>query len=93
MLLNTSFNRHGISTISTPRQAVEHLMEGCMDVLYIGKFKIELKKNRLLSKKENNLKDEKDLLKQNNVKWLNQNKSEMKNSAIKKYINNLKRLK
>ena len=45
--------------------------------LYIGKFKIELKKNRLLSKKENNLKDEKDLLKQNNVKWLNQNKSEI----------------
>ena len=34
----------------------------------------------------------KDLLKQNNVKWLNQNKSEMKNSAIKKYINNLKDL-
>ena len=35
MLLNTSFNRHGIATISTPRQAIEHLHERCIDKLYL----------------------------------------------------------
>ena len=45
IILNTSF-RHGISTISTPRQAIEHLMEGCIEILYINEFKVELKKNR-----------------------------------------------
>jgi carbamoyltransferase len=34
-LLNTSFNRHGISTISTPRSAIEHLLQGCIEHLYI----------------------------------------------------------
>lgn len=39
-LLNTSFNRHGISTISSPRQALEHLLAGAVDALLIGKFYI-----------------------------------------------------
>ena len=43
IVLNTSFNRHGISTISHPRQAIEHLMEGCLDVLYLNRLKIKLK--------------------------------------------------
>ena len=47
MVLNTSFNRHGISTICSPRQALEHLLEGCMDVLYIDKYKLSFDKNRL----------------------------------------------
>ena len=46
VVLNTSFNRHGISTISSPRQAVEHLLEGCMDYLAIDDFLIAVKDNR-----------------------------------------------
>ena len=34
VVLNTSFNRHGISTISSPRQAIEHLLEGTCDFLF-----------------------------------------------------------
>ena len=41
--MNTSFNRHGIATISSPRQAIEHLLEGCMDFLIISNFIIFLK--------------------------------------------------
>tara|TARA_B100000700_G_C15056596_1_gene863128 strand:- start:2394 stop:4226 length:1833 start_codon:yes stop_codon:yes gene_type:complete len=37
-LLNTSFNRHGISTISTPRQAIEHLLFSNIDYLVIDNF-------------------------------------------------------
>lgn len=38
MVLNTSFNRHGVPIVSTPRQAVQHLLEGNVDVLAIGDF-------------------------------------------------------
>lgn len=48
-VLNTSFNRHGIATISTPRQALDHLLEGCVDYLAIGSFIIDCKQNRLKS--------------------------------------------
>ena len=44
--MNTSFNRHGIATISSPRQAIEHLLEGCMDYLIISDFMISFKENR-----------------------------------------------
>ena len=56
-LLNTSFNRHGIATISTPRQAIDHLFNGCIDVLIIDDFIVypnkKLKKNhkKILSEK------------------------------------------
>ena len=40
VILNTSFNRHGISTISSPRQAIEHLLEGTCDYLFIEGFLI-----------------------------------------------------
>ena len=46
-VLNTSFNRHGIATISTPRHAVEHLLEGCVDYLAIGNFLVARNKNRM----------------------------------------------
>lgn len=38
LVLNTSFNRHGIATIVYPRQAFEHLLNGCLDVLAIGDY-------------------------------------------------------
>ncbi len=62
VLLNTSFNRHGISTISTPRQAVEHLLEGCMDYLAIGNFLVEFEKNRIAVEPGRTVTDEKLLL-------------------------------
>ena len=40
LILNTSFNRHGISTISTPRQAIEHLMEGCIEIFILMNLKL-----------------------------------------------------
>ncbi len=40
IVLNTSFNRHGIATISTPKQAIEHLVCGNVDKLFIGKFQV-----------------------------------------------------
>ena len=46
IILNTSFNRHGIATISTPRHAVYHLLEGCMDVLAVEGFLARLDENR-----------------------------------------------
>ena len=38
VLLNTSFNRHGLPMVATPRQAVEHLLEGAVDLLAISGF-------------------------------------------------------
>jgi carbamoyltransferase len=49
MVLNTSFNRHGISTIATPKQAIEHLLAGAMDYLMIGDFMVSLSENRHLA--------------------------------------------
>lgn len=49
IILNTSFNRHGISTISSPRQAIEHLLQGCVDYLVIENFLISASKNRIFS--------------------------------------------
>ena len=50
IILNTSFNRHGISTICSPRQAIEHLLEGSIDILYLEKYKISFLKNRRFKK-------------------------------------------
>ncbi len=85
MVLNTSFNRHGISTICSPRQALEHLLEGCMDVLYIDKFKISFSKNRIVKSLKNNFESEKKLLKENNNLWLKKNKDLMSKSALINY--------
>ena len=35
VVLNTSFNRHGFPMVATPRQAIQLLLEGCVDVLAI----------------------------------------------------------
>ena len=37
-VLNTSFNRHGVATIQTPRQAIEHLLNGCVEILVMEDF-------------------------------------------------------
>ncbi len=62
LVLNTSFNRHGIPTISSPRQAIEHLMEGCMDSLVIGNFVVRFADNRITLEVEETLMAEEDLL-------------------------------
>lgn len=41
MILNTSFNRHGLPMVATPRQALQHLAEGCVDILAIEGFIVE----------------------------------------------------
>lgn len=38
MVLNTSFNRHGLPIVCTPRDALDHLLWGCIDALAIGPF-------------------------------------------------------
>lgn len=38
LVLNTSFNRHGLPIVCTPEDAVNHLRWGCIDVLVIGPF-------------------------------------------------------
>jgi len=63
VLLNTSFNRHGISTISTPRQAVEHLLEGCMDFLAIEHFLVAFDENRIVCERKMGTEPEEMLLK------------------------------
>jgi len=43
MILNTSFNRHGVPIVATPRQALQHLMEGNVDILAIENFIVKRK--------------------------------------------------
>ncbi len=41
LVLNTSFNRHGLPIVCTPRDAIDHLRWGCVDVLILGDFLVE----------------------------------------------------
>lgn len=67
-LLNTSFNRHGIATIASPKQAIEHLLDGVIDYLVIDNYLISLKENRLIDRDINlNYIDEKKLLDEMNI--------------------------
>ncbi len=50
-VLNTSFNRHGIATIATPRQAIDHLFNGCIDILIIEDFIVFPRKNKVTNSK------------------------------------------
>ena len=70
LVLNTSFNRHGISTIATPRQAIEHLLEGCMDYLAIDDFLVDFQKNRIASSYKIVEKPEDVLLRENCIERL-----------------------
>jgi len=89
LLLNTSFNRHGISTISSPRQAIEHLLEGCVDVLYLEGIEIELKKNRKIKKKRLSFDNENYLLMNTNLDWLKSNRKYLSKSKIIKFKSEL----
>lgn len=42
VLLNTSFNRHGLPIVGSPKDALEHLINGWVDGLSIGKYYIEV---------------------------------------------------
>ena len=85
VVLNTSFNRHGISTICSPRQAIEHLLEGSIDILYLEKYKISFSENRKFKKYNEKIEREKKLLKKNNINWLKKNKILMKKKLITQY--------
>jgi carbamoyltransferase len=92
IILNTSFNRHGISTISTPRQAIEHLLEGCMDYLVIDDFLISLEENRKMNKENIQEFPEEYFLNVDSIKRL---KDLFKHSNLnkrKKYLKNLSNL-
>ena len=85
IVLNTSFNRHGISTISNPRQAVEHLLEGCIDLLYINGFKLKIELNKKIRNEQNLVKSEKSLLKKENENWFKKNKLFMDKISRKQF--------
>ena len=66
-VLNTSFNRHGIATIGTPRQAIEHLLFGTCDALFVNNILIETSQNlKNLGKKVKKVEEETKLLKKTN---------------------------
>lgn len=37
-VLNTSFNKHGLPLVHSPKDAIDHLLWGCVDELMIGNF-------------------------------------------------------
>ncbi len=41
VLLNTSFNRHGLPIVGFPADALEHLVNGWVDGLSIGRWYVE----------------------------------------------------
>ena len=45
-VLNTSFNNHGLPIVDTPKDAVEHLLWGCIDELFMGSFWVRRKGQR-----------------------------------------------
>jgi carbamoyltransferase len=92
VLLNTSFNRHGIATISTPRQAVEHLLEGCMDYLAIGDYLVAFKDNRLVASRSDEIESEDLLLKLGSIKRLEVFKAHGTDDQMASYLTKLSSL-
>ncbi len=43
VVLNTSFNRHGLPIVCSPEDAVNHLFMNCVEELVIGSFVVKLK--------------------------------------------------
>lgn len=43
VLLNTSFNRHGLPIVHTPEEAVQHLLWGCVDELVMDTYMVKKK--------------------------------------------------
>jgi carbamoyltransferase len=89
VILNTSFNRHGIATISTPRQAVEHLLEGCMDYLAIGGNLISFEDNRIVANRDEITEKEDFLLKLGSIKRLEVFKSHGTDDQMSIYLGKL----
>lgn len=92
VVLNTSFNRHRIATISTPRQAIEHLLEGCMDYLVIDKFLIRFSENRIVSQKPLTEKTEKVYLAEDSIHRLKHVFADATDTQIANYIERLSAL-
>lgn len=44
ILLNTSFNKHGLPIVNSPKDAIEHLIMGAVDELIIGNYSVICKK-------------------------------------------------
>ncbi len=93
VVLNTSFNRHGIATISTPRQAIEHAIEGCMDYLAIDNFLVKVSKNRKFKKLSKKIISEKISLINDEIlrlKFLKKNKIIFKQEIFQDCLRKLK---
>lgn len=43
IILNTSFNKHGLPIVHSPEDAIDHLLWGCLDGLSMGNYYIERK--------------------------------------------------
>ena len=41
VILNTSFNKHGLPIVNSPKDAIEHLLMGAVDELIIGSYAVE----------------------------------------------------
>lgn len=89
VLLNTSFNRHGIATISTPRQAIEHLLEGCMDYLAIGDYLVAFEDNRIVAERSELIESEGFLLKLGAIKRLEVFKNHGTEKQMSEYLDKL----
>ena len=90
LVLNTSFNRHGIATISTPYQAIHHLLEGCMDYLCIGDYLISFDDVRKVSRDVGEPKPEENCLKEDCVRRLEVFNKFNDEQALKTYVEELK---
>ena len=51
-VLNTSFNRHGLPIVHRPKEAVEHLLWGCVHELAIGNFMVKKRQNTAADKSD-----------------------------------------
>ena len=49
VVLNTSFNRHGLPIVHRPREAVEHLLWGCVHELAIGSYLVRKRDHTIKS--------------------------------------------
>ncbi|MBN4016348.1 hypothetical protein JYT88_00840 [Rhodospirillaceae bacterium AH-315-P19] len=92
LVLNTSFNRHGIPTISSPRQAIEHLMEGCMDSLVIGDFVVNFSENRVTTNTEEALVEEEYMLIEDCIRRIPKVSQMGTASDLQDYLNRLSEL-
>tara|TARA_B100001059_G_scaffold236519_1_gene287498 strand:+ start:19373 stop:21304 length:1932 start_codon:yes stop_codon:yes gene_type:complete len=89
VILNTSFNRHGISTISEPKQALEHLLEGCMDYLIIENFIVAFDKNRKTNRRVKKEEKEINCLKRDVILRLKVFENYKFRKYLQNYISNL----